>query len=97
MIAVRAVAHKGRVQGHYWFSCHFYDGTTPNGTSMLSIPPMHWDAARWPQVDEIPPVRRRLKKTANLVASFSVSDDMVPDSLTGSCHDFSEADVFAEA
>ena len=43
--------------GQFWFSCHFYDGTTPNGTSMLSIRPMHWDAAGWPKVDEYPPVR----------------------------------------
>jgi arabinan endo-1,5-alpha-L-arabinosidase len=38
--------------GKSWFSCHYYDGTTPNGASMLSIRPMHWAADGWPQVDE---------------------------------------------
>ena len=36
-----------------WFSCHFYNGTTPRGTSMLSIRPLTWDAAGWPVVGEI--------------------------------------------
>ena len=35
--------HAGTLEagGRHWFSCHFYDGTTPNGTSLLSIQLMH--------------------------------------------------------
>ncbi len=39
--------------GRFLFSCHFYDGTTPRGTSMLAIRPMHWDAHGWPVIDEV--------------------------------------------
>ncbi len=37
----------------YWFSCHFYDGTTQRGTSRYALRPMHWDAEGWPVVDAL--------------------------------------------
>jgi len=40
--------------GKFWFSCHYYDGTTPNGASILSIRPLTWDAAGWPVAGEYP-------------------------------------------
>jgi arabinan endo-1,5-alpha-L-arabinosidase len=36
---------------HYWFACHFYDGTTPWAESKFAIRQMHWDAEGWPVVD----------------------------------------------
>jgi arabinan endo-1,5-alpha-L-arabinosidase len=36
--------------GKSWFSCHFYDGTTPRGTSKLSIRPLTWSDDGWPVV-----------------------------------------------
>jgi len=36
--------------GREWFSCHFYNGTTPRGTPMLAIRPLTWDATGWPFV-----------------------------------------------
>jgi arabinan endo-1,5-alpha-L-arabinosidase len=36
-----------------WFSCHFYNGNTPRGTSTLAIRPLTWDAAGWPVVGQI--------------------------------------------
>jgi arabinan endo-1,5-alpha-L-arabinosidase len=40
--------------GKFWFSCHYYDGTTPNGASILSIRPLTWDADGWPVAEEWP-------------------------------------------
>jgi arabinan endo-1,5-alpha-L-arabinosidase len=37
-------------QPREWFSCHFYNGTTPRGTPMLAIRPLTWDAEGWPVV-----------------------------------------------
>lgn len=37
-------------QGKFWFSCHFYDGTTQRGISRLSIRPLTWEADGWPVV-----------------------------------------------
>jgi arabinan endo-1,5-alpha-L-arabinosidase len=47
--------HAGIIEkdGKSWFSCHFYDGTTPRGISRLSIRPLTWDAAGWPVVGEM--------------------------------------------
>lgn len=36
--------------GHEWFSCHFYDGTTPRGTPGLALRPLTWDDTGWPVV-----------------------------------------------
>jgi len=51
-----STTHAGILEDNsrFWFSCHFYDGTTPNGASMLSIRPMHWDADGWPKLDQDP-------------------------------------------
>jgi arabinan endo-1,5-alpha-L-arabinosidase len=48
--------HAGIIQvdDQYWFSCHFYDGSTPRGTSYLGIRPMHWDDTGWPAIDAAP-------------------------------------------
>jgi len=40
--------------GKFWFSCHYYDGTTPTGASILSIRPLTWDADGWPVAEEWP-------------------------------------------
>jgi len=47
--------HAGIIEenGKSWFSCHFYDGTTPRGISRLSIRPLTWDAKGWPVVREM--------------------------------------------
>jgi arabinan endo-1,5-alpha-L-arabinosidase len=37
-------------QGKFWFSGHFYDGTTSRGISRLFIRPLTWDADGWPVV-----------------------------------------------
>jgi arabinan endo-1,5-alpha-L-arabinosidase len=37
-------------RGQYWFGCHFYDGTTPRGTSKYAIRPMIWAANGWPEI-----------------------------------------------
>jgi arabinan endo-1,5-alpha-L-arabinosidase len=39
------------VDGKFWFSCHFYDGTS-RGVSKLSIRPVTWDADGWPIVGQ---------------------------------------------
>lgn len=39
----------------FWFGCHFYDGTTPRGTSKYALRPMHWGADGWPVVDPLKP------------------------------------------
>jgi arabinan endo-1,5-alpha-L-arabinosidase len=39
------------VDGKFWFSCHFYDGTS-RGVSKLSIRPVTWDADGWPVVGQ---------------------------------------------
>jgi arabinan endo-1,5-alpha-L-arabinosidase len=38
----------------FWFSCHFYDGTTPRGASFLDIRPLTWGADGWPVAGEMP-------------------------------------------
>ncbi|HVU39357.1 MAG TPA: arabinan endo-1,5-alpha-L-arabinosidase [Opitutales bacterium] len=38
----------------FWFSCHYYDGTTPNGASILAIRPLTWDKDEWPVLGEWP-------------------------------------------
>ncbi len=45
--------HAGIIEdgGKFWFSCHFYDGTS-RGASKLSIRPLTWDANGWPVVGE---------------------------------------------
>ena len=47
--------HAGIIEkdGKFWFSCHFYDGTTPRGVSRLSIRPLTWSADGWPVVGKI--------------------------------------------
>ena len=35
----------------YWLSMHFYDGTTPRGTSALAIRPLKWSTDDWPVVE----------------------------------------------
>jgi len=35
--------------GHFWFSCHFYDGTQ-RGASTLAIRPLRWTNG-WPALD----------------------------------------------
>ena len=35
----------------YWLSMHFYDGTTPRGTSALAIRPLKWNSDGWPMVE----------------------------------------------
>ena len=44
--------HAGIIEdgGKSWFSCHFYDGTTPRGISRLAIRPLTWSADGWPVV-----------------------------------------------
>ncbi|MBI5768307.1 MAG: arabinan endo-1,5-alpha-L-arabinosidase [Verrucomicrobia bacterium] len=37
-------------EGREWFSCHFYNGTTPRGTPMLALRPLAWDRDGWPVV-----------------------------------------------
>jgi len=49
-------------EGEFWFSCHFYDGTTRRGTSMLAIRPLRWGEGGWPVVEE--------DSTANEVRRF---------------------------
>ncbi len=39
------------VDGKFWFSCHFYDGATPRGTSLLATRLLHWDADGWPAIE----------------------------------------------
>ncbi len=47
--------HAGIIEkdGKFWFSCHFYDGTTPRGTSRLSIRPLTWSVDGWPVVGKL--------------------------------------------
>jgi arabinan endo-1,5-alpha-L-arabinosidase len=47
--------HAGIIEDHgkYWFSCHFYDGTTERGISRLSIRPLAWSADGWPVVGQL--------------------------------------------
>jgi arabinan endo-1,5-alpha-L-arabinosidase len=48
--------HAGIVQDgdKFWFSFHYYDGTTPNGTSVLGIRPLTWEKSGWPVLGEYP-------------------------------------------
>lgn len=36
--------------GTNWFSCHFYDGSSPRGPGTLAILPMRWTAKDWPEI-----------------------------------------------
>ena len=36
--------------GTNWFSCHFYDGSSPRGPGTLAILPMRWTANDWPEI-----------------------------------------------
>jgi arabinan endo-1,5-alpha-L-arabinosidase len=47
--------HAGIIEenGKYNLSCHFYDGTTPNGASKLAVRPLTWDAQGWPVAGEV--------------------------------------------
>jgi arabinan endo-1,5-alpha-L-arabinosidase len=36
--------------GTNWFSCHFYDGTTPRGLPTLAILPLRWTTNDWPEI-----------------------------------------------
>lgn len=36
--------------GTNYFSCHFYDGSTPRGISKLAILPLRWTTNNWPEI-----------------------------------------------
>jgi len=38
----------------FWFSCHYYDGTSPTGASILDVRPLSWDKTGWPVLGEYP-------------------------------------------
>ena len=40
------------VDGKFWFSCHFYDGTD-RGVSKLSIRPLTWNSEGWPVIGKL--------------------------------------------
>jgi arabinan endo-1,5-alpha-L-arabinosidase len=43
-----------KVEDKYWFSCHFYDGSSPNGPGTLAIRPLEWDRDGWPRIGKTP-------------------------------------------
>ena len=68
-----------KVGDKYWLGMHFYDGTTPRGTSRYAVRPLTWNEDGWPVVGVNEPVTAPPGADAGKIAAKPLFRDPVFD------------------